>query len=106
MADTADKVKTITFHQIKSPSFSSLFSDGAIGSITPSGYAYLAFYVERSAIPKELIHKVDDDGNVGAIVNGSGKKGVVRELQTGIILDRESLENLGAQIAEMLGELK
>ncbi len=96
--------ETVTFHLIKAPQFCTQRVDGAVGSLTPGGVS-LAFFVERGPIPKLVTHKVADDGSLGALVSAEGKTGIVRELQTGIILDFRSARSLHEQLGRILEDL-
>ena len=63
MADVDDKSAeepsptTLKFEYEKSEQFRTVFADGAIGGVTPRGYVHVAFYSERSPIPKVVVHK-------------------------------------------------
>jgi hypothetical protein len=91
----------VTFHLIKSSQFRSLRVDGAVGSITPGGIS-LTFFVERGAIPRAITHEVLTDGSLGELVSAEGKTGIVRELQTSLVLDFASARSLMEQLGKML----
>lgn len=102
MGDAADNKKTVTFHLIKSPNFESRRVDGAIGTLAPNGKVSLSFFVERGPIPKTVTHEIEEDGTLGPVKKKTGKEGVVREIQSGILLDIESLRDLCEQLTAML----
>lgn len=99
-----DLRETVTFHLIKAPQFHSQRVDGAVGSVTPGGVS-LVFFIERGPIPKVVTHEVAEDGSLGALVSAEGKTGIVRELQTGIILDFRSARSLHDQLGRILEDL-
>ncbi len=101
MENEGEKKDTVTFHLIKSPHFQTLRVDGAVGNVTPSGLS-LSFFVERGAFPKVMTYEVKDDGELGDLVAAQGKTGIVRELQTGLVLDVDSARSLAALLATML----
>jgi hypothetical protein len=55
----------IAFEYIKSNLFRVIHADGAIGGVTPSGNLHLAFFSERPAIPRMIVHKRDPSGTLG-----------------------------------------
>jgi hypothetical protein len=92
---------TVTFHLIKSGQFQSLRVDGALGSISPAGIS-LSFFVERRPIPQTMTHEVFEDGALGNVIDAQGKNGIIRELQSGILLDEETARSLRDQLSKML----
>lgn len=95
----------LTFFFEKTPSFQTLHSDGAFGNLTPSGEVFLAFYAERSPIPKTMVCDVGADGVV-ANPEFSGKLGIFREVHTGIIMSPSVLEDLVRHIEQLQTRLK
>lgn len=93
--------QTVTFHLIKSPGYQTLRVDGAIGSMTPSGLA-LSFYVERGPLPQTVTHEIDENGALGKVVSATGKKGIIREIQTGIVIDVGSARDLIKELEKLL----
>lgn len=99
---TQSQARTVTFHLIKGPHFESHQVDGVIGSIAPNGRASLAFFVERGPIPQTITHEIGEDGTLGKVVATTGRLGIVREVQTGVVMDRHGLRMLQEQLAQML----
>ena len=95
---------TVTFHLIKSERFQSLRVDGAFGSLSPGGLS-LSFFVERQAIPQRMTYEVTADGSLDKIIDAQGKTGIIRELQTGILLDVDTARSLRDQLSKMLSTL-
>lgn len=92
---------TVTFHLIKSPHFQTLRVDGTIGNLTANGLS-LTFFVERGAVPNEMTYEIQSDGSLGSLVAARGKAGLVRELQTSLLLDVTSARNLMELLGTML----
>jgi hypothetical protein len=98
--------RKITFHLIKTPGFTTHHADGAITRLTPQGYANLSFYVERWAIPQSYDQELTDEGLLGEVSNITGKDGVVREIQTGVMMDEAALRTLHQNLGELLREFE
>jgi hypothetical protein len=78
----------LAFDYIKAPDFRSVYIDGAMGSVTPSGKIHVAMYVERSAIPTRQIYAFDaDTGQVNGPVRTFDRNAVVREVSCDVIVD-------------------
>jgi len=86
----------VIFEYIKSPMFRTAHADGAIGGITPQGYLHLAFYNERPAIPKAIVHKVNSNGTLGAMLpeRTISRPGIIREMDVDVVLSPEALDAL------------
>ena len=93
--DVSDGDKqNITFHYIKSKDFRVIHADGAWGGMTPRGYITIGFYSERNPIPQELTHEIDANGQLGPILRRKTKEGIVREVETEVIIDLEAAKSL------------
>jgi hypothetical protein len=84
----------IQFHYIKSNSFRVVHVDGAVGSITPTGLIHAAIYSERAPIPRMAAHVVDKEGRLGPPTEQDIRSGIVREVEVGLLLSRNSAEAL------------
>lgn len=82
-----DQKKEIAFHIQKGPSYQTHYVDGAIGGVTPRGKIHLSFYLERGAVPKSVVHEVNEKGILGRQLAVEGKTGIIREMNCGVILD-------------------
>lgn len=105
MNPNQEDVQTVTFHLIKSPGHQTLRVDGAIGSMTPTGLA-LSFYVERGPIPQTVTHEITETGALGKVVSATGKKGIIREIQTGIVIDVAGARDLIKELEKLLSNSK
>ncbi len=98
MADADDKSggdtppATLRFEYEKSAQFRTIFADGAIGGVTPRGYVHVAFYSERSPIPKVVVHELNETGTLGKelLDKREGRKGVFRELEVSVVMDEQA----------------
>jgi hypothetical protein len=106
MDDIKEQDQTITFHMIKSPGCQTHHVDGVIAGFTPSDGAYLEFYTERGTIPQTVTYKLNADGTLGDAIGTTGKDGIVREIQTGVILDLNGLKSLHARVGSMIDQLE
>lgn len=93
--------ETLTFHLLKTPTFQTLHADGMFTSIAPGERVFLAFYTERMPIPNTLEHEIKEDGALGERMGMTGKRGIVREIHTGITLSLDTLDDLEKHIAEI-----
>ena len=100
MSDPKTK-ETLTFHLLKTPTFQTLHADGVFTGLGPGGNVFLAFYTERMPIPTSLVHAFKEDGSLGERIGMTGKRGIVREIHTGITLSLETLDDLEKHIAEI-----
>lgn len=98
---------TVNFFFEKTSSFQTLHADGALSSVTPSGQAFLAFYVERAPIPKTLVYSVNTEGTIDdKPISMTGKQGVFREIQSAVILSPTALNALKTHIENILKQIE
>lgn len=83
-----DFQEEVTFHYLKSNDFKTVFSTGIIGGITINSKINLDFYIDRVIIPISQTHKVENNklGDLNTDKSVS-KSGVVREIQTGVLME-------------------
>ena len=81
------KTNTIEFTYQKSPDYKAHLVEGIVGGITPKGKISIDFFNEKSPIPDSVTHELSNNGILGKEVNRKGKKGIVREIESGIYLD-------------------
>lgn len=63
--------------------------DGMFGGLTPSGKVYAELFLQRSVTPQSIKYKIED-GVIKEELKRTGKEGVVREIEAGIIMDIET----------------
>lgn len=93
--------KTIEFHYLKPPDYRTFHVDGAIGGPTPSGGLSVSFFVERSPIPQNITYELKN-GQLGGEVRRSGKVGVIRELDCGIVLTLPAAKTLHSWLTKQI----
>jgi hypothetical protein len=95
---------SVPFHYIKSNSFRVLHTDGAVGSVTPSGLIFLGLYSERSAIPQFMVHELTEEGQIGKerIEERVAKKGIVREVEVGATMNVDVAASLIVWLQEKI----
>lgn len=84
---------TLDFHHIKSPDFKTGYASGLFANLTPNGLINLTFYIDRNPIP-DLISFNIEDGKLGQESNKITRKGIVREVQHGVLVDVNTLKNV------------
>ncbi len=104
MAD--DTTDILTFHCEKTTNFQTLHADGVFSSQTPSGNGFLAFYVERTPLPKRIDYVIGTDGSVQNARISEGKEGIFREIHTGLTLSKAGLVELKERVEELLAEME
>lgn len=97
----------VVFEYIKSQHFRVIHADGAIGGITPSGNVHVAFYSERPAIPRMMVHEANPDGSLGKLLPEQTVKrpGVIREMDVDVVLNLSGVESLLVWLKDRKKEL-
>jgi hypothetical protein len=98
----------VTFHYIKSAFFRVIHTDGVLGGATPQGHIHIAVFSERPAIPQVATHKLvvnGDSATLGEEIERVGKEGIVRELETDLLMTREVAQRLYSWLGERLSGL-
>ena len=114
MADVDDKSDEVSsptilkFEYEKSRQFRTVYADGAIGGITPRGYIHVAFYAERSPIPKVVVHEITDKGGLGdeLLDKRVVRKDIFRELQVDVVMDEQAALALLKWLTKKVDTLK
>jgi len=71
--------------------------DGALGAPAPSGRTIaMSVYSERSAIPQEVVYKLNPDRTLGDEIEGKrdGKEGIVRSVQATLHMDIDQAKGI------------
>jgi hypothetical protein len=92
----------IIFDYIKSNLFRVVHCDGAIGGVTPSGNLHIAFFSERPAIPRTLVHSRNEMGTLGPPIPERvvGRPGVVREMDVDVVVSPRAVDALIAWLQQ------
>lgn len=82
--------ETVDFHYIKTNNYRTYHVDGIFGGLTPDAKKiYIELFVQRSATPKRVQYEVVD-GRIGEETGDrEGLEGLVREVESGLIMDLE-----------------
>lgn len=106
MADTP----VVRFHYIKSNAYRVVHADGVVGGPTPSGLVHVSFFSERLPIPTVVDHAVSDigggRGTLGNEIAREGKKGVVREVEVGVVMTLDTAKLLRAWLDDNITRLE
>lgn len=91
MAEDEGKIESdipteVTIHYLKSNLFRTVHCDGAIGGPTPQGNISMGIFSERGPIPLQIKHQIKPDRTLGDEIERSGRDGMVREVETEVIL--------------------
>jgi hypothetical protein len=98
----------VEFHYIKSNFFRVIHADGAAGSITPSGDIFFTLWNQRAPMPQMMVHAVSEEGEVQEEISAEriGKSGILREMEVGITMRPENVEELIAWLTQKLESSK
>jgi hypothetical protein len=88
----------IRFFYEKGKYFRVAHVDGVIGGLTPTRDVFVSIYSQRVALPQTIDQTITPDGKLGAVVGKSGKEGIFREMEIGLVMSPE----VANQIAEFL----
>ena len=88
--------KKVQFYYKKSNLFRVMHADGAWGGLTPEGQIFFSLYNSRPPIPEMLVHDIREDGTLGEDIPELkiSKDGIIREVECGIIMSPENVQNL------------
>lgn len=79
--------------------------NGTWGGMTGRGDLVLHFFVERHEVPKEEVSVITEDGTLAPIkLVPKGEQKVARDMQTGIMVNREQAVSIAKWILEKVGE--
>ena len=87
-------LNSITFHYIKSEGFKTFIATGAIGGVTVNSLINMNLYTDRIVIPTEITQEVEPDGKLGKEIDVNRKKGVIRDVQSSVLMDATTAKNL------------
>jgi hydrogenase maturation factor len=90
---------SVAFHFIKSNSFRVVYANGAYGGITPRGEIHASFYNERSAIPRMIVHRIEE-GTLGEPLEIVTRGGIVREVEVDLVMSPETAMDVGNWLIE------
>lgn len=98
----------IAFDLIKSAHFRVIHVDGAVGGPTPQGLMHIAFYAERSPIPRRIVQGINPDGTLSMPIQEKTviRDALIRELEVDAIMSLPVAEQLHKWLGDRIDELK
>lgn len=97
--------RTLKFDYIKSNYFRVVHADGVWGDVTPNSSIHIAFWNERFPIPKRVTYEIGADGTISDSKT-STRRGIVREVEVGVILDVETAKILVSWLQDRVEEIE
>ena len=87
---TSSQIKKVDINYLKTNNYRTYHVDGIFGGLTPDAKKiYIELFVQRSATPKRVQYEVVD-GRIGEETGDrEGLEGLVREVESGLIMDVE-----------------
>jgi hypothetical protein len=96
----------VAFDFVKSPHFRAVRADGAIGGVTPNGQIHIAFYSERHAIPRRVVHTIDSTGKLGDEIGRESRDAIVREMDFDLFLTLSVAKSVHQWLGDRIAELE
>lgn len=98
----------VVFEYYKDPMFRSAHADGFVGGLTPNGHIHLAFFSERSLLPKKHVFKLNPDGSLGPeeVDDKASREPIVRDIQVDVLMTVQAAEGLKNWLEQYLKNLR
>lgn len=97
--------KTIDIHYLKTNNYRTYHIDGIFGGLTGYNKLYIELFIERGATPQITQHEITPEGMIGKEINRAGKKGIIREIEAGLIMDISTAKIIRDWLDEKIIEL-
>jgi hypothetical protein len=96
---------TVAFDYIKSNQFRVVHADGVWGGVTNQANVQIAFFSERQAIPRRIVHRVEEDGTLGPEIEEERvtRGGFVREVEVDVVMNLDTAIALRDWLTEKIG---
>lgn len=96
----------MTVNYLKIKNYRTYHVDGIFGGLTPTGNLYIELFVQRSVTPQTAEHEITKDGILGKEIPGTrtGKKGLIREIESGLVMNIEVAKILRNWIDDKLNQ--
>jgi len=105
-SDRSTKKKKVTYHYLKTKNYRTFYADGIFGGLTSSGKIYFDLYIERKPTPKTIEHEITTDYKLGKEIKREGKEGIIREIESGVIIDISTAEILSNWLNNRIEDYK
>lgn len=98
----------VVFQYTKDPLFRSAHADGFVGGLTPNGQIHLAFFSERSLLPKRHVYRLNPDGSLGSEIpqETAPHEPIVRDIQLDVLISVQAAEGLKNWLDQYIKNLK
>ena len=98
----------VVFEYNKDPMFRSAHADGFVGGLTPNGHIHLAFFSERSLLPKKHVFKLNPDGSLGPeeLDDKASREPIVRDIQVDVLMTVQAAEGLKNWLDQYIRNLR
>lgn len=98
---------TIGYDLIKSHYFRVIWAEGAFGGVSPSGHINMSLFNERFPLPTHVEHTLAKDGLGPEIQTARVQRdGIVREVETEVVLSLNAAKRLHAWLGEKIAALE
>lgn len=104
-ADEKEAAAEINFHFIKANSFRVVHCDGAFGGPSPAGSClHMSVFNERSALPLQITHEVQEGSRIGPEKSRLVRDGIVREVEFDAIMSWEAAKKISDWLSDQVAK--
>ncbi|RFM36034.1 hypothetical protein [Chitinophaga silvisoli] len=98
------KPPQVQIHYEKNPLYRTIYSDGLVGSRTPTNAFCLSFYATRNTIPKSTSHVIQEDNMLSphGVPSKDSKVGIMREIEISVYINRQTAVDIYEFLKKML----
>jgi len=96
------RMDRVHFKYVKPPNYCIKYANGCFGGITPKGEIFLNFFAESLPVPDEERFELDENGELLAPKQEGAERVIQRELVSGIVLTKESAQEICYWLQSML----
>ena len=89
----------------KSPQFRTVHAGGAWASVTPELEVQIVFFTNLAPLPEYVRQKINEGGSLGEEVGKIVKKGISREYEVAVILNKAVAIQIVDLLNKMIGQL-
>jgi hypothetical protein len=101
---SAPKPDTVDIFYDKSPQFRTIHAGGAWASVTPELEVQVVFFTNLAPMPEFVRQRVSENG-LGEEVDKIVKKGISREYEVSVVVNKAVAEQLVELITRVMGQL-
>ena len=101
--------KTIQFKYVFDDEYNPKYANGVYGGVTNKAEFVLNFYHERHAIPRSTTHEIEENGQLGEMVEKNPEnfdQVLIRYIVTGVTLGYGEAKNLRDWLDSMIKEFE